>query len=406
VTKHSPGTRPSPAVRRLPLGLAVFLLVELYDELGYSLATVALPFVRNDLGLTYGQVGLLLGLPILVATLIEPFVLLLGDTPVGTRVVVAGGMVLAAATLLAGLSSTFALLLAAFILTAPASGAFVSLSQALLIARHRQRESQTMARWTAAGTIGDLLGPAVLGAFVLAGQTWRQAFLTLGAAGLGLTIVLARHLSFPRLTRGAAAGLAATLRENLRGALRLRRLRRWVLLLPLSDLMLDVFFGYLPLFLADIASLPPASAALGATLWLVGFLAGQVFLGRSLPRPAGVRLLRWSAAATVLLYPVWLLAPAATMKLLLLPPLGLLASPWYPVLQGEAYATAPDRTATVAALTSVSSSLGGVFAVAVGAAAARVGLPAAMTLLAIGPLALLLFTPSAPEASDAAAVQS
>jgi len=81
------------------------------------------------------------------------------------------------------------------------------------------------------------------------------------------------------------------------------------------------------------------------------------------------------------------------LRLGLLPALGLLASPWYPVLQGQAYASLPGRPATVAALTSFIGSLGGLMAVAVGVAAGRAGLIGGMMLLALGPLVLALFTP-------------
>jgi hypothetical protein len=57
----------------------VFLLIEFFDELHYGLQTAVLPSLRLDLGLTYAQVGLLLGLPQIIGTLIEPLLMLLGD---------------------------------------------------------------------------------------------------------------------------------------------------------------------------------------------------------------------------------------------------------------------------------------------------------------------------------------
>jgi nitrate/nitrite transporter NarK len=65
----------------LPTGRLTFLLIEFYDELAWTLATVATPFIRDEYNLSYEQIGLLLGLPILLSSLIEPIVLLLGDTP-------------------------------------------------------------------------------------------------------------------------------------------------------------------------------------------------------------------------------------------------------------------------------------------------------------------------------------
>jgi hypothetical protein len=81
--------------------------------------------------------------------------------------------------------------------------------------------------------------------------------------------------------------------------------------------------------------------------------------------------------------------------------LGLLAAPWYPLIQGEAFASAPGRAATVSALSSVTGTVGGVLAVFAGMAAAAWGLTAGMALLLLGPVALLLFTPARNEEETA-----
>jgi len=375
-------------------GVLAFLLIEFYDELTWTLAAVATPFMRDEFGLTYSQVGLLLGLPILLSSLIEPIVLLLGDTPLRSRVMLGGGLLMGGAIALAGGADTFALLVAAMSLSATSSGAFVSLSQAVMIGWHPAREAEMMARWTAAGTLGDLLAPAALGAALLLGASWREAFVLLGAAAVALALRLRARLDFPPV-RGLISlkSVAKELLENLRIAARVPGLWRWLMLLPLSDLMLDVFFGFVAVYLVDVDGMTAASAALAATLWLLGFLAGQVILIRVLERHDGRRLVRLSALATIPVYAIWLLAPVVPVRLALLPALGLLASPWYPVLQGEAYATVLGRPATVAALTSVSSSVGGLLAVAVGIVAAQAGLPAGMAILAVGPLALATLTP-------------
>jgi fucose permease len=173
---------------------------------------------------------------------------------------------------------------------------------------------------------------------------------------------------------------------------------RWLLLLPLADLMLDVFFGYIALYLTDIVGLPPATAAVAVTLWLFGFLAGQFLLVRRRADLDPRNVIRWTAMATLALFPVWLAAPMGTgPRLVLLSILGLLAAPWYPLLQGEAFASAPGRAATVSALTSVTGTVGGVLAVFAGMAAVAWGLTAGLALLLLGPLALLLFTPGRTE---------
>ena len=387
------------SVLRFPGGISAgaltFLLIEFYDELTWTLTTVATPLIRDDLGLTYSQIGLFLGLPILLSSLIEPIVLLLGDTPLRSRVMVGGGFLMAGAFALAGAADSFTPLVAAMVLAATSSGAFVSVSQAVLIGRHPARETEMMARWTAAGTLGDLLGPAALAAAVALGGSWNEVFIVLAVVGAALALRLRAHIEFPPV-RGliSVASVIRELLENLRIAGRVPGLWRWLALLPISDLMLDVFFAFVAVYLVDVDGMGAASAALAATLWLLGLLAGQVFLVRALPRNDGRRLVRRTALATLPVYALWLMAPVVSVRLALLPALGLLAAPWYPILQGEAYAAAPGRPATVAALASVSGSVGGLLAVGVGVAAARVGLTAAMVPLALGPLALAAFLPS------------
>jgi FSR family fosmidomycin resistance protein-like MFS transporter len=377
-------------------GLWTFLLVEYFDELAFAIVAVAMPLLRDDLGLDYAQVGLLLGVPAVLAAVIEPPLLLLGDTPLRARLIVAGGLLLGLAFLLIAGAQSFGILLFALTVSYPASGAFVGLSQATMIERHPARESEMMARWTAAGTLGSLSGPALLGAIVAIGRSWRSPFVMVGATWLALAFLVRCRPSPPAAVTGRA--LFAELRGNLRATIRLRRLWRWLLLLPLADLMLDVFFGYIALYLTDIVGLPPATAAVAVTLWLFGFLAGQFLLVRRRADLDPRNVIRWTAMATLALFPVWLAAPMGTgPRLVLLSILGLLAAPWYPLLQGEAFASAPGRAATVSALTSVTGTVGGVLAVFAGMAAVAWGLTAGLALLLLGPLALLLFTPGRTE---------
>ena len=70
----------------------VFLLIEFFDELAYGIDNAVLPVLRQDLAISYAQVGLLLGLPIVVSTVIEPFLMLMGDTHLRKHLVVGGGL--------------------------------------------------------------------------------------------------------------------------------------------------------------------------------------------------------------------------------------------------------------------------------------------------------------------------
>ena len=162
----------------------LFLLIEFFDELNYGIAGAALPSIRHDLGLTYAQVGLLLGLPHFLGSFIEPVLMLLGDTPLRKRLVAGGGLAVMLSLLLIATSQSFPILLVGVILGFPASGAFVTLSQATLIDLNPGREPHMMARWTLFGSIGNLIGPVDPGSWFFVDVWMAVGILCL--AGLAL----------------------------------------------------------------------------------------------------------------------------------------------------------------------------------------------------------------------------
>jgi FSR family fosmidomycin resistance protein-like MFS transporter len=138
-------TRQFSAARALVLTL---LAIEFLDELVFGAREAAWPLIRSDLGLSYTQVGLLLSLPTLIGNLVELPLGILGDTWKRRELILGGGALFALALLITALSPGFPLLLIAFILLSPASGAFVGLSQATLMDSDPGRHEQNMARWT------------------------------------------------------------------------------------------------------------------------------------------------------------------------------------------------------------------------------------------------------------------
>ena len=75
----------------------------------------------------------------------------------------------------------------------------------------------------------------------------------------------------------------ATLRQAV-SALRRGDVRRWLLLLEVADLLLDVLSGFLALYLVAAARATPAQAALGVAIRLTAGLAGDVLVIRLLER--------------------------------------------------------------------------------------------------------------------------
>jgi FSR family fosmidomycin resistance protein-like MFS transporter len=374
----------------------LFLLIEFFDELNYGVENAAMPAIRTDLGLSYVQVGLLLGLPGILNTFIEPVLMLLGDTRFRKHIMLGGGLAIIISLVAIAGTRSFPLVLLGMVIGFPASGAFVSLSQATLIDLNPGREPQMMARWTVAGSVANLIGPLVLAGGFLLGWGWRwmyfaMAVMCLVLVGMTWARRIPRHpvlkLSHPseRTIHNLMAGLWDALRNP--------HLMRWMVLLQLSDLLLDVLTGYLPLYFTDVAGFSVAQASLMLSILMLAGLISNIVLIPILERYPGRKLVRVSAGVTGILYAAWLLAPWLWAKIGLIIVIKLVTLGWYEVLQGEAFAAVPGRSGTVMAINSVIGLLSGGISFLVGWVAAQAGLPAAMWILLVGPISLTLFVP-------------
>jgi len=374
------------------------LLIEFFDELAFTVEGAALPILRSHLGLSYTQIGILLGAAAVSAGVIEPFIMLLGDTRWRRALVLGGGLAVAATFGAVAIVSGFPPLLAAFALGSPASGAFVILSQASLMDLNPGRQPRAMARWSLAGALGSLLGPLMLAAVLFVGASWRWAFAGIAVAALLLVVLIAKR-QFPTDMPNHRDANAVGLLKSLLQAVTDPALLRWFVLLEFSDMLLDRFTLYVPLYFTDVVGISAAQSSMVAALLMLSGPVGDFFTVRLLERIPGRRLVRISAALVAVLYALWLLLPGLTPKLILLVLIGVGRLGWYAVLQGEAYATRPGRTGTVMAVNALAAFAAGAVSAGLGYAAEELGLGGAMWLLIIGPLALALLVPSSRPAA-------
>jgi FSR family fosmidomycin resistance protein-like MFS transporter len=378
-----------------------YLLIEFLDELVFGVTEAAWPAIQTSLDLSYTQIGVLLTVPGLVSTIVEPFLGILGDVWKRRLLILGGGILFSLALLLTSLSTGFILLLVAFSLFYPASGAFVSLSQATLMDSQPARHDQNMARWTFSGSLGVTLGPLLLLGFAGLGFGWRGVFLALGLLAILMLLFVWRRIP-PDTTTQPALPRASEVLAGFRTALQLLRQRevvRWLVLLEFSDLMLDVLLGFLALYFHDVAGLSEAQAAGAVLVWLVAGLAGDLLLIPLLEKVDGLRALRWSVLLELLLFPAFLLAPWVWAKLVLAGLLGFFNSGWYAILKGRLYSVVPGRSATVMTLENLTGLAGGFLPLLIGLAADGFGLGNAIWFLLAGPLALLVGLPSAKNGS-------
>ncbi len=368
------------------------LLIEFLDEFVFGAREAAWPLIRTDLSLSYAQIGLLLGVPSLVSSVVEPFLGILGDVWRRRVLVLGGGALFTLALLLTALSQSFVILLISFALFYPASGAFVSLSQATLMDLAPSRHEQNMARWTLAGSLGVMVGPLVLGAATRLGLGWREPFLLFA----GLALILLAVASRFRFANGRQESERSDFKAGMIDALRaLRRgeVLRWLTLLQCSDLMMDVLLGFLALYFVDVVGATPARASAAVSIWTGLGLLGDLLLIPLLERVRGLHYLRWSAAVELVLFPALLLIPNIWIKFVLLGLLGFFNAGWYSILKAQLYSAMPGQSGTVMTVGNIFGLVGGLLPLGLGLVAERFDLTATMWLLLLGPLALLIGIP-------------
>jgi FSR family fosmidomycin resistance protein-like MFS transporter len=400
----------------------VGLAVELADELVDGAKGAALPLIRHDLSLSYEQIGLLASVPLLAGGLLElPLGVLAGEGKRRRLAVLGGGIAFVLTLLGVASARSFAVLLGAFVAFYPASGAFVSLTQAELMDTWPDRHAQVMARWELAGSIGAVAGPLLLAAVLASGGGWRDAYLVL--AVLAALAWLGRCLRRPEAGEtgavaevgkaagaeeapgagGEAGGRPVRVRDGevaggrpgrVRAGEVLEALRdwgtvRWLVLLQVADLLGDVFTGFLALYLVDVGHLRPAIAALAIAIRLGACLAGGSALIVVLERVGDLTILRATAAAAALLYPAFLLVPGVAPKLAVLAGLSVASAPWYPLLQARLYGSLPGRSSAAVTLSSAAGLAGGLGPLAVGLTAQAFGLGWALAGLVVVPLVVL-----------------
>jgi FSR family fosmidomycin resistance protein-like MFS transporter len=374
----------------------MYLLIEFVDELVFGVGETAWPLFRNDLHLTYTQIGLLLSLPGIIAAFIEPFIGVLGDVWRRRVLIMIGGVLFTASLFMTSLSLSFLFLLLSFILFFPSSGAFVSLSQANLMDSDTTRHEQNMARWTFAGSLGVLSGPLLLGLFVYIGLGWRGAYAALASFSTLCLLAALRYLPPDSVSSPSFPSLRVVY-DGFRTALTsLKRVEvwRWLLLLEFSDLMMDVLFSYLALYFVDVARATEVQAGITVTVWLaMGLITDFLFIPFIDRQRDSIKFLRTTALMECFAFSAFLLMPGFIPKLIVVIAVNLFNTGWYPILQGRLYSSLPGQSASIMAIGSVTAPFAKFFPFLIGFLADQFGLQTAMWILILGPIALLVGLP-------------
>lgn len=385
-------------MRTLSFSILALLIIEFLDEFVFGAREAAWPLIREDLSLSYVQIGLLLSLPGIFSSFVEPVLGILADVWRRRVLILGGGIAFGVALLLTVFSQSFFPLLISFLVIYPASGAFVSLSQAALMDSDPTRHEQNMARWTFAGSLGVVGGPLVLSGAVALGLGWRELFLGFAALAFVLVASVWRTslLENGKINHDDEENEPLTFRGGLKQAfkaLQRREVIRWLVLLDFSDLMLDVLFGFLALYFVDVVGVTAQQAGLAVSVWAGVGLLGDFLMIPLLERIHGLPYLRFSAALVIVLFPAFLLVEPFGLKLILIGVLGLLNAGWYAILQAQVYSAMPGQSGTVLAVENITGLFTNLLPLGLGIVAEQAGLDVTMWLLLAGPVVLLIGLP-------------
>jgi MFS family permease len=336
-----------------------------------------------------------LAAPPVLATLVEPPLLLLADRAPDRRPWVRAGLLaMAAACALAAVAPNLVVLVVALALLGPSTGLACGVAEAGLVDMEPGRAEQRLTRWTLLGVIGDVAAPAMLAAAVAVGADWRGAVLGVAAATTAVALLVP---PLPRMAVAAASGTEAPpMRAVLAGSLRDRRLLAWTAGMFLCTLMDEIFAAFAALHIAERFGADPQARALVLGAFLAGGAGGLLVQERVLAAVSPRRLLAALAATCAAAYLAWIAAPSLAVSAVLAAVVGLTCAGQYPLAQAQAYRAVPGRRGVVNALSALLTPIEVVLPIGLAAMAASLGVTAVLLVLAVQPLGLLALALLAP----------
>lgn len=379
-------------LKHLSLLRMTLLSMGMFDEIITGFTIVGLPLLRDELGVSYTQIGLLFVAQSFASILLDPLLNLLTDQGSKKFWILGGLLVLALSFILRANTHSFIVLLLAFGVLFPADEMAIGISQATLIEMNPTHETQVMTRYELLSSIGDFLGPLLVTALVSFSMGWTGLCWLAASIWLALALIISTQ-RFPRSSARSDDESTSfkTLLGRLRSALRDPILLRWVALATIPTMVDEVFLGFTVLYLRDVLHVNQATIGLIVAVHTVGALLGLFLLDRFLLKRSTPRQLLLWLSLLVLVGMICLLTISiiwvVTLALFVI---GLGISGWYPVANGQAYARLPGHASIVRAVMSLFVAVDVAIPGIVSFIADRYGLIAGLGFLGLAPVLMLL----------------
>jgi FSR family fosmidomycin resistance protein-like MFS transporter len=376
-----------PLAARAPLSLvAALMLVRLADEWFTFFPAGAIAPIRDDIGLTYAQAGVVLAALPAGGILGHGFAV--AADYVDRRVLAAGGALVQAACLTGfALADSFLLLVAVSFLWGTSTDAFVYGCEIALVDLYHDQLAPALARVNAFGAVGDLLGPLTLAAAAALGVGWRPVFLSAAVlmALYGLWLALQR---FP-----PPRPPVSDEHTPLRGILAVLRDPRIILLALVSALfgVLDEpFWGFTIVYLEKVRETPAGVATLLVAVGVSGGLVGFLSVGSVSRRLAPRAVLLTFAAGVGVAVATLIAVPFVVIQAVSAFIFGFTGAVFYSVLQATILGMRPGQAGTTSAVVSTIGLLGIAFPPLVGAVSDAAGLTTGLMLYVLVPVIMLV----------------
>lgn len=184
--------------------LGLFWIVYFLNHADRQILFSAFPLVQEELGLSNAQLGLLGSSFQWVYACMVPLAGFLGDSVARKRIIIAALLSWSLTTVASGLVTGFAFLLILRALTGAGEAYYYPSATSIISDYHGSRTRALAMSIHQTSLYFGVVVSGTLAGYLAQRFGWRSAFVAFGAAGIVVSIVLARYLHEPR--RGAADG--------------------------------------------------------------------------------------------------------------------------------------------------------------------------------------------------------
>ena len=220
-----------------------------------------LPFLAKDLGLSYGQVGLIISIRQLMSAVVNLPAGMLVDTLGRRSLFMSLALAWAAVPyLIVGVTSSYTVILVAVGLVGVGNFLWHPAAITAISEMYPTRRGYGLAIHELGANLGDTLTPLAAG-FLLAALNWRHTLLVLVAAGLLLTLIIMRMMNHAHRQRRGPSVHVPAWQDYMKGVRALVRNGRLFILAMVSGVRAMTQLGlstFLPLYLSNELHVRPA----------------------------------------------------------------------------------------------------------------------------------------------------